>query len=174
MSKSVRRGEFLSAIGGVRVAFVVRAVDWATTRYYLVSNVFSLSKRTPIPIPRHTGRQTLTQPHIPLPKHPHTASLPTIHRGRRRIITMRALAIAPAAPCNLPAPEIPPAVLASPRARAFGMVICVLVERDAVLAVQVAEDVAAAPTVVFACEVGEVALAGCFVANLGFRVGLLR
>lgn len=162
------------AIGGVCAVFVVRAIDRVRTRHCLVSNVFGLSKCTPIPIPRHTGRQTLTQPHIPLPKYPHTASLPTIHRGRRRLITMRALAITPTAPCNLPAPEIPPAVLASPCARAFGMVICVLVERDAVLAVQVAEDVAAAPTVVFACEVGEVALAGCFVTNLGFRIGLLR
>ena len=53
------------------------------------------------------------------------------------------------------------------------MVVCVLVERDAVLAVQVAEDVPAASTVVFSGEVRKVALAGCFVADLRVAIGLI-
>ena len=53
------------------------------------------------------------------------------------------------------------------------MVVCVLVEGDDLLGVCVAEDIATAATVVSAVEVGEVACAGCFVADLGFDVTLL-
>ena len=74
---------------------------------------------------------------------------------------MRALAVAPAAARDLPAAEVVPAVLARPRAGAFGVVVGVLVERDGVEGVHVAEDVSAAPAVVPAGEVREVALAGC-------------
>jgi hypothetical protein len=52
------------------------------------------------------------------------------------------------------------------------MVVCVLVQGDEGLGVRVAEDVAAAATVVPAGEVGEVAGTGCFVADLGFGVRL--
>jgi hypothetical protein len=86
---------------------------------------------------------------------------------------MRALAIAPATPSNLPASEIPPAMFAGTRTCALGMIVGVLIEWDNVLGVQVAEDVTAASTMVPAGEVAEVALAGCFVADLGFGVGLL-
>ena len=134
------------------------------------------SECRPIPIPRNARAQTLTHPHIPLPEHTtHTRSLPrTAHRRRRWLISMRALAITPAAPRNLPALKVPPAVLTSSRTCAFGMVIGVLVEGNGVQGVRVAEDVAAAPTVVSTREVGEVALAGCFIADCGFGIWLLR
>jgi len=45
-----------------------------------------------------------------------------------------------------------------------------LVEGDAVEGVRVAEDVAAASTVVPPCEVAEEAVAGCLVADCGFVV----
>lgn len=54
------------------------------------------------------------------------------------------------------------------------MVICVLIEGNDVLRMHVTEDIAAAATVVPASEVGEVALAGCFIADLGFGVRLLK
>jgi hypothetical protein len=85
---------------------------------------------------------------------------------------MRALAITPAASCNLPRSEVPPAVLARPRACAFGMIVSVLIERDGIQGVRVAEDVAAASTMVAAGEVGEVALTSCFVADGGIGIGL--
>jgi hypothetical protein len=87
---------------------------------------------------------------------------------------MRALAITPATSCNLPACEVPPAMLAGPRACAFGMVVGILVERDTVERMHITEDVATASTVVPAGEVAEVALAGCFVTDCGFGIGLLR
>ena len=132
------------------------------------------SESRPIPILRHTGPKTLPQPHVPLPKHtPHTRSLPsTAYRRRRRLIPVRALTVTPAAPCNLPGSEIPPAVLACPRPCAFGMIVGVLVEGNGVEGVRVAEDVAAASTVMAAGEVSEVALASCFVADGGLGIGL--
>ena len=64
-------------------------------------------------------------------------------------------------------------MLTCSRTCAFGMVVGVLVQGDSVQRVHVAEDVAAASTVVSASEVGEVALTGCVVADCGFGVRLL-
>lgn len=65
-------------------------------------------------------------------------------------------------------------MLARSRTCAFGMVVGVLIEGNGVQGVCVAEDVAAASTVVSAGKVGEVPLAGCFVADCGLGIWLLR
>jgi hypothetical protein len=139
------------------------------------------SKRTPIPIPRHTNRNLHAPPRRRLPPAPAPNSrsrrarqrlvLPRRQRrpARRRIVP----AVGAAAAAALPLLELREAVRAGARRRAARVVVGVLVEGHRVRRVRVAEDVAAAPAVVPPREVAELAPAGGVVADCGFVVGLL-
>lgn len=122
------------------------------------------SERAPVPIPRHTPHNTLPFPttktsHPELPLTPH--SLPTNLLPRPH----RALAITPTAPRKVPSAVIEETVFAGAAACAAGVVGGGLVEGDRPDGVRVAEDVAAAPAVVAAGEVCELAGASRFVAE---------
>ena len=85
---------------------------------------------------------------------------------------MGALAVGTARACNLPSQVIREAVFTSTDFGTFRVVVRILVERDGMTGMSVAEDVAASSTVMLSREEAEVDLAGCVVANNGFRVRL--
>ncbi|KFY11269.1 hypothetical protein V492_04549 [Pseudogymnoascus sp. VKM F-4246] len=136
------------------------------------------SKRAPIPIPRHTRRHALRDRLPPAWWRKRCTAPTTNHRRRGHALTpilapAGATAAIPAALCAIAAVaaagpraarDFPPFVLAPAEfagaaAVSEGVEGGVLVERDEVRGVRVAEDVAAAAAVVAACEVGEGACA---------------
>lgn len=146
------------------------------------------SKRAPIPIPRHTGRHTLRDRLDGL-RRKRTAPPTANHRRSRHTITpilaaasaatpspLDAITPVPApgarAPRHFPAFVLAPAELACAAAVAEGVERGVLVERDEVGGVRVAEDVTAATAVVAAREVRECACARWCIADSGVGVGL--
>lgn len=70
--------------------------------------------------------------------------------------------------------EVAVAVLTRPAGLAARVIVGALVERHLVAGVRIAEDVAAAPTVVATHEVVEEPFAGGVVATIGFIVGLFE
>lgn len=73
----------------------------------------------------------------------------------------------------MPCLELFEAVIARARGDGTRVEVCVLVKRERVAGVPVAEDVATFAAVVAADKVAEVALAGRVVADGGFSVGLV-
>ena len=133
------------------------------------------SKRAPVPIPRHTRRHALGYrlPHL----RKRTAPPTTNHRrGWHTLAAILAPTAAPTArsraPRDFPPPILAPAELAGAAAVSEGVEGGVLVERDEVGGVCVAEDVAAATAVVAACEIGESTSARRSVADGRVAVGL--
>lgn len=134
--------------------------------------IFVRSEGAPVPIGRHTGTQTFSDLALPQNIAQHALSLCAIHCRRSRLIALQALAIRSTRACLSPALEVSVAVLTCALQVAAGVVIGFLVDGNEVGGVLLAECVAAASTVVFACEVCEVSGASCVVANDGFAVVL--
>jgi hypothetical protein len=138
----------------------------------------NFSKGTPVPIPWDTSTQALGL--LSLAKHPAQWPQPGlapdtwgIHCGRARSVPFTTtLTVASARASNLPSLVFRKAELAGPGSHATWVVIGVLVQRDGVGGVGVAEDVPTATAVVAACKVGERAGTGWVVAESGFAVGL--
>jgi hypothetical protein len=84
------------------------------------------------------------------------------------------LAVGAAGASHLPAPELLPAVFAGSALHAMWVIIGILVERYSVEGMGIAEDVAAASTVVSPSEVAEEAVARCFVAYCRFVIELCK
>jgi hypothetical protein len=85
---------------------------------------------------------------------------------------IRTFGIGAAGPSDSPSPIVSPAVFAGTTAGAFGVIVGILVEGDGIERMHVAEDIATAPAVVTASEVGEVSCASCFVADCRIGIGL--
>ncbi len=87
---------------------------------------------------------------------------------------MGTLAIRATRSCDFPTQVICVAVLTRTDFGAFRVVICILIERDSMRRVSVAENVAATATVVLAGEEAEVLLTCGVVAKVGFGIRLQR
>lgn len=134
------------------------------------------SKGAPVPIPRHACSQTLWYAGILLSKDTANAAdtaACTANCGCRRcVLIVGALAVGTARACDLPSQVICKAVFTSTNFGTFRVVVRIFVERDSMARVSVTEDVAASSTVMLSREEAEVDLAGCVVANNGFRIRL--
>jgi hypothetical protein len=147
--------------------------------YSLLFIHHSTSKSTPVPIPRHTQRHLGSSLRSPIRTRRERArrNLSAVLSSSSTSLLVgpgaagaRILAIRPAPPLL----ELAVAVGACADRCPARVVVCVLVEGDFVGAVVVAEDVAAAPAVVAAREVGKGLAAGGVVADCGLVVGLFE
>lgn len=132
---------------------------------------------TPIPVFRDALPQAFRCAVLPRPKHAGDSALgldSAVHArcGRGLGLAIRALAVRTTRPCNLPSFVLREAEFAGATTCPLRMVVRVLIERDGIRRVSVAEDITAAPAVVSSSEVSECSGACGFVANGSFRVGL--
>jgi hypothetical protein len=132
----------------------------------------------PIPISRHTLREAFGSTlGLLLKDARNRRSAFAANRGccggfRGLLVAVRALAIGAAAAGKLPCAVVDPAVLAGAAPCAQRVVVGILIERDGVQGVQVAEDVAAPSTVMPPGKVGEVSGTNRVIANSRFSIGL--
>lgn len=132
----------------------------------------------PIPISRHTLREAFgSAMGLLLEDARKGRSAFAANRGccgsfRGFLVAVRALTIGAAAAGKLPCAVVGPAVLAGAAPCAQRVVVGILIKRDGVKGVQVAEDVAAPSTVMPPGKVCEVPGTNGFIAYGRFRIGL--
>jgi hypothetical protein len=134
------------------------------------------SECTPIPIPRHALPQTLALTSLEASAEytPDRSPLPTVHDWCCGRCPLGALAIRTAGSRDVPRSVVEVAVLARAAPRASRMVVGILIQRNYPLGMRITEYITTTATVMAACEVGELADAGWFVAEGRVVIGLER
>lgn len=87
---------------------------------------------------------------------------------------LRTFTVGSTGSCNRPTSVIVPAVFAGATLCTLWVIVGILVERNWVARVLIAENVTTAPTMVTSCKVGEVFRAGRFIADRGLGIGLKK
>lgn len=126
------------------------------------------SKCAPVPVSRNTRGEALGCSLVLLSEdtaHRTLCLACTVHGWCRRFVLLGGLAVRPARSCNPPSLIIREAMLAGADFCAFGMVVGVLVERDEVGRMQIAENISTTTTVMPTSKVAEVSSAGSVVAD---------
>lgn len=126
------------------------------------------SECAPVPVSRHACSEALRCSLVLLSEdttHRTLCLACAVHRRCRRLFLVGGFAIRSTRSCNPPSLVIREAMLAGTNSRAFRMVVGVLVERDEVGRMHIAENVSTTSTVMPTSEVAEVSGAGSVVAD---------